>query len=240
MEVEIIPVIDLLDGNVVYAQGGQRSHYQPIESPLCASSRPADIVNALLELYPFTRLYIADLNAIQNQGHNGPIVREIKASHPQLEVWLDGGFRQESELRSWHEMEIACVLGSESLESLDHFLALKALIQGEIILSLDFNSEGFIGPKELLETPSLWPRSVITMTLAHVGSSLGPDLEKLHKTMHVARNGGKTVSRIYAAGGIRNILDIGSLKAIGVAGALVATALHNGRITAEDIATIHC
>lgn len=236
---EIIPVIDLLDGNVVHAQQGQRSQYRPIKSSLCATSRPADIVEALLGLYPFTRLYIADLNAIQNQGNNANIVREIKASQPELEIWLDGGFRQERELKSWQKMDIACVLGSESLESLDHFLAMRANILDGIILSLDFNSDGYIGPAELFATPDLWPRRVILMTLAQVGSNMGPDLEKLKKAVHAASTVNKTIPEIYAAGGIRNMADITSLEAIGIAGALVATALHNGSITSEDIAA-HC
>lgn len=193
-------------------------------------------MKALLKLYPFTRLYIADLNAIQNQGNNSEIVQEIKASHPHLEIWLDSGFRQERELQSWHALGIACVLGSESLESLDHLLALKATSSGKIYLSLDFNSDGYIGPDELLETPDLWPDNVIVMTLAHVGSNLGPDLEKLEKAVRTASGTGKMPPNIYAAGGIRNTADIASLKAIGVAGALVATALHNGSITSEDIA----
>lgn len=239
MEVEIIPVIDLLNGKVVYAQRGQRSHYRPITSPLCATSRPADIVKALLGLYPFTRLYIADLDAIQNQGNNNAIIQEIKVSHPQLEIWLDGGFRQEHELRVWKSMGVACVLGSESLESVDHFLALTSERDG-IVLSLDFNSDGYIGPEGLLDAPELWPHKVIVMTLAQVGSNLGPDLEKLEKAVRAASDKGVTPPSIYAAGGIRNMADMVSLKSIGIAGALVATALHNGSITSEDIAAVQC
>ena len=233
---EIIPVIDLLDGNVVYAQRGQRSHYRPIQSPLCATSRPADIVEALLQLYPFNQLYIADLNAIQSQGDNALIVREIKRSHPQLEIWLDGGFRQEYQLQSWQQMGITCVLGSESLKSLDHFLVMKANLPEEIILSLDFGGNGYVGPEELLSAPTLWPERVILMTLKQVGSNLGPDLEKLERTVQAARTVKKTAPEVYAAGGIRNMADLVSLEAIGVAGALMATALHNGSIASADIA----
>jgi len=229
-------VIDLLDGNVVYALRGQRSHYRPIQSPLCATSRPADIVEALLQLYPFNRLYIADLNAIQNQGDNALIVGEIKKSHPQLEIWLDGGFRQEYQLKTWQQMGITCVLGSESLKSLDHFLVMKANLPEGIILSLDFDSNGYVGPEALLAAPNLWPDRVILMTLEQVGSNLGPDLEKLKRTVQTARTVKKTAPEVYAAGGIRNMADVAGLGAIGVAGALIATALHNGSITSKDIA----
>jgi phosphoribosylformimino-5-aminoimidazole carboxamide ribotide isomerase len=72
------------------------------------------------------------------------------------------------------------------------------------------------------------------MTLAHVGSNLGPDHKKLEKVLRIAGTGKK--ANIYAAGGIRNMADVANLELIGVAGALVATALHNGSITSQDIA----
>ncbi|MGQ0656986.1 MAG: HisA/HisF-related TIM barrel protein [Chromatiales bacterium] len=41
--------------------------------------------------------------------------------------------------------------------------------------------------------------------------------------------------RIYAAGGVRNAGDLAALKAMDVAGALLATALHEGALTAADL-----
>ena len=79
---EIIPVIDLMHGQVVHARMGQRQHYQPIQSLLCSSSTPIDIVNALLELYPFERLYIADLNAIQGKGNHFQTIQALIDEFP--------------------------------------------------------------------------------------------------------------------------------------------------------------
>jgi phosphoribosylformimino-5-aminoimidazole carboxamide ribotide isomerase len=66
--VKLIPVVDLLNGEVVHARKGQRSHYLPLQSSLCQGTQPETVVGALLDLYPFRTLYIADLDAIQRRG----------------------------------------------------------------------------------------------------------------------------------------------------------------------------
>src|SRR6476661_3097092 len=97
---EIIPVIDLMHGQVVHARLGQRQHYQPMQSSLCGSSTPIDIINALLELYPFEQLYIADLAAIQGLSNHFKADQAIQKAFPQLEVWLDSGIANISDLHA--------------------------------------------------------------------------------------------------------------------------------------------
>jgi uncharacterized protein related to proFAR isomerase len=122
------------------------------------------------------------------------------------------------------------VLGSESLNSLRDYERARQQAGPAAPLSLDFRGDRFIGPPDLLEDAALWPDRVIVMTLARVGSGEGPDLARLGSI--IARAGPRTV---YAAGGVRNADDLRALREIGTAGALVATALHSGAITAADI-----
>ena len=44
---------------------------------------------------------------------------------------------------------------------------------------------------------------------------------------------------VFAAGGVRGEDDLARLRAIGVAGVLVATALHDGRLSAAAVARFH-
>jgi phosphoribosylformimino-5-aminoimidazole carboxamide ribotide isomerase len=83
----------------------------------------------------------------------------------------------------------------------------------------------------LLEDTTLWPERIIAMTLARVGSGEGPDLDRIAA---IAAKAGES-RRVYAAGGIRHRADIEAARAAGAAGALVATALHAGTITAGDL-----
>jgi phosphoribosylformimino-5-aminoimidazole carboxamide ribotide isomerase len=96
---------------------------------------------------------------------------------------------------------------------------------------LDFRGDVFQGPPELLARPDLWPPRIIVMTLARVGGGAGPDLERLAAIRRAA--GPRDV---LAAGGVRDRADLDALQAAGAAGALVASALHDGRITGADLA----
>jgi phosphoribosylformimino-5-aminoimidazole carboxamide ribotide isomerase len=71
------------------------------------------------------------------------------------------------------------------------------------------------------------------MTLDRVGSGGGPDVARLKE---IAGRAGSR--RVYAAGGIRNRADLDGIAAAGAAGALVASALHAGKITASDLKEI--
>ncbi|MFM7083553.1 MAG: HisA/HisF-related TIM barrel protein, partial [Hyphomicrobium sp.] len=99
------------------------------------------------------------------------------------------------------------------------------------ILSLDFRGDTFLGPPFLLKEISLWPETIIVMCLERVGCNRGPDLKKIEWVLQQAGS----LKKIYAAGSIRNSEDLFSLKKSGVAGALIATALHDGQIKVGDL-----
>lgn len=234
---EIIPVIDLRKGHVVQARFGDRQYYSPIHSSLCESSEPLAIVQALLELYPFKRLYIADIDAIQKRGNHREVVSEIKIHYPNLEIWLDAGIGCVEDLSAWDNLAVTWVVGSESLRTMRDYMNLMRQferndIEEDHILSLDFTATGYQGPIELLQASAQWPAKVIVMTLGHVGSNLGPDFQLLTKLID-----SKTTHKIYAAGGVRDISDIQQLVESGVSGALVASALHTQKITTTELNT---
>jgi phosphoribosylformimino-5-aminoimidazole carboxamide ribotide isomerase len=252
---EIIPVIDLLNGNVVQARHGDRQHYPPIRSSLCKGSEPLAIVQALLELYPFKQLYIADIDAIQKRGNHRQIISEIRARYPHLQIWLDAGIGSVEDLNAWNGLAVTWVIGSESLHTMDDYTNLMRQCgenhteenygeennseanHGEAnnseedhILSLDFTVAGYQGPAELLSVSAQWPARVIAMTLGHVGSNLGPDFQLLAELVNR-----KAPHKIYAAGGVRHMADIQQLCENGVDGALIASALHTQQINAAEL-----
>lgn len=66
---EIIPVIDLMDGLAVSGKSGNRKEYVPIKSVLCDSSNPIDLITKYKE-NGAKKVYIADLNSIMGTGDN--------------------------------------------------------------------------------------------------------------------------------------------------------------------------
>ena len=229
---EVIPVIDLKDGVVVHARMGMRSAYAPIETALSPTSRPNDVARGLMSIFPFKKFYVADLNAIENKGNNHEALKRLCAEFPQLLFWVDPGISDVHHAERWLEAALGhLVLGSETQR--DSELIRYLYRNNRTILSLDFRGDAFLGPASLLNEAEIWPTNVIVMTLARVGSASGPDMNRL------ATIKSRTANRhVYAAGGVRDADDLALLAQAGIAGALVATSLHNGKLTGTQIARL--
>jgi len=225
---EVIPVIDLRGGLVVHARMGRRELYRPIRTPLARTSRPVDVVDGIISIYPFSTLYIADLDAIEGSGNNQPSILDLKEAFPRVRFWVDSGVGDCETAARWLPLGMDLILGSETQTD----ISTVSYFSGDhrFVLSLDFRGNAFQGPPTLLMHTDCWPARVIVMTLDRVGSQSGPDLERLRAIKAIAKN-----KAIYAAGGVRSADDLWSLASADITGALVASSLHNGQITAADI-----
>jgi len=232
--VDIIPVIDVARGEVVRAIQGQRAAYRPIQTPLSPSSEPGAVARGLRALYPFRKVYVADLDGIEGRGRNTHLVPILSQALPHTEIWIDAGSGSRSAARAVLAAPVATlVVGSESLESVRDWNDISAEAPQRTVLSLDFRGGEFMGPDALLADASLWPSRVIAMTLDRIGSDGGPNIALLETI--VSRAGSR---RVYAAGGIRDRADLDRVKQAGAAGALVASVLHAQKISAGDLKQI--
>lgn len=228
----LIPVIDLLHGEVVHAREGRRAEYAPVQSKLCKGAEPGEVVAALLRLYPFRTLYVADLDAIQHQGSNRAALTSLHERFPGTEFWVDAGIAEAAALEHWIATGLGRpVIGSESLLDADFMSAARGG-HPATILSLDFLGGEFRGPPGLLAHPErYWPQQVLAMNLQRVGSRLGPDFALV---VELARR--VAGCQVYAAGGVRSVEDLEQLAESGASGALIASALHDGRIGTQELA----
>jgi len=229
---EIIPVIDMKGGEVVHARAGKRDDYRPIETPLSPSSTPRDVVAGLLRRFPFRHLYVADLDAIERRGNHDAALAFLAVEQTDLDLWVDNGIHDGATAAAWLDRDLGrLVIGSESQTETGLLRALR--YHPRAALSLDFRGDTFVGPSEILENADIWPERVIVMTLARVGAGQGPDL---HRLADIQRRAPRRL--VYAAGGVRTIVDLRALAEMGIAGALVATALHAGTITSADLQSL--
>lgn len=223
----VIPVLDLRHGRVVRAVKGERASYAPIATPLAKGSGPAAVARGLLDAWPATILYVADLDAIMDGA--APDLRALDAiarACPGIALWVDAGFSDAAGVEAFLASGLGRpVIGSES-QSDAH---LAARLKNRAVLSLDSRGADRLGPEALHDDPALWPRDVIAMTLARVGAGTGPDVSGLSRLRSAAPD-----ARLFAAGGVRGIGDLATLRAAGIAGALVASALHEGLLTRAD------
>jgi len=227
----VIPVIDLLQGQVVRAVRGDRQRYQPIISALCASSEPLTVARILCEHCAARQLYVADLDALQGGVGHVAVVRQLLEALPGIELWLDAGFADVSEAQALCAglgrlaERVVPVFGSESLRSraaLEACFTPKSATQGRGILSLDRRNGERLDVAGCWESPALWPRRVIVMTLERVGAGTGPDVATLRQ---VAARSPQT--QLIGAGGIDSVADLASAREAGASAWLVASALHD-------------
>jgi len=201
----------------------------PIVTPLAATSDPLDVARGLLSVHPFATIYVADLDAIEGRGDNGAALRRVRLGCPGVSLWVDNGIADADAAAHWLDAGIgSLVLGSETQG--DATLVRGLAGDDRVVLSLDYRGSDFQGPTAIVDAPSAWPARVIVMTLARVGSGAGPDVERLAAVRRIAPG-----RRIYAAGGVRDAADLAALARAGIAGALVATALHDGRLGRAEI-----
>ncbi len=224
---KIIPVIDLKNGIVVHARQGQRHNYQAINTPLCSSSKPMDVLKAFLTLSSFDTFYIADLNAIEGQGDNHQSIVELAGQFASIIFWVDAGLQQ-FEKSSQYPYNYLPVIGSEYCRN-DTLARLNAFNK-RFVLSLDYSLTKQLGTQAIFESDRFWPDKIIIMTLARVGSNSGPDIQRLATFCQNYPD-----KQFIAAGGIRDKQDLIDLEKLGVTHALVASALHSGAINTDDI-----
>lgn len=222
----------------MHAKHGLRAHYKPIKTLLSHSSDIFSTVEGLLKLYPFRTIYIADIDAISNTGNHFEQIERLSDQYPHVIWWVDNGVRNvNAHILHAPQANIRAVFGSENIHSVQDYQAVSDAYTNREVLSLDKLDNTDLGAAELHTTGLYWPEDAVCMTLNHVGSKLGPDVVRLKNIMqlNLAR---KKPANIYAAGGVRNIDDLLQLKQLGIAGALVASALHNGEITAQQLSIL--
>jgi HisA/HisF family protein len=227
----IIPAVDLKGGAVVHARGGTRSDYQPIDTPLGSADDPISIARVLVAITGSPVLYVADLDAIEGIGNHFELCRDLASALPRHDLWIDAGFSNVTDCAFWLPLGATLVIGSESLRFVEQWQELRAAFGTSLVLSLDFTAEGSRGPSALFAETAYWPDRLIAMSLDRVGSTGGPDLERLKDV--VERSGSCAV---HAAGGVRSVGDLDAIAATGATGALIASALHQRAIDEKEIA----
>jgi phosphoribosylformimino-5-aminoimidazole carboxamide ribotide isomerase len=236
---KVIPVVDILRGIVVHAIRGRRNEYQPLKSILCASTNPLDVAMSL-KRFGFSELYVADLDAITGGHPNFSLFKRI-ADKTGLELMVDAGVTSLKTAEKVLENQVSkVIIGTETLsstifvaEAVTSFGSEKVMVSldllGDQVLSR-FKPDNVVEPMELLrEFQELGVSQFIVLDLTRVGSREGVNLAFLQEVL------GKVKAKVFVGGGVRDVKDLLELKDLGVFGVLVATALHSGKISLEEL-----
>ncbi len=232
----IVPVLDLKGGVVVHARRGERAAYEPLRSPLVDGSEPVAVARALGAACRTSTLYVADLDALAGEPAD---VATLAALAAVADPWVDAGATTRERAAALAGAGVARnVVGTESLtaDADDESEDAGAGATPRRVLSIDLRDGRLISPRPELAgreavaaaplATALGVREVLVIDLARVGSGTGPPLHAVEQLADVLPG-----VAIYAGGGVRHDADLRALESAGASGALVATALHEGRIT---------
>jgi phosphoribosylformimino-5-aminoimidazole carboxamide ribotide isomerase len=239
--INVVPVFDILDGQVVRGAGGDRSTYRPVKLPVKLPA--ADTTLAIAEhLYEAASqspaCYVADLDALQGGLLQIEPIETI-ASLP-WEVWLDAGIgdvtqydrhRQRIEagvdrwivaLESLRSTTALCQLGDALGE---HGVFSIDLVGGRLRTTIDQWQDASVSEiaEQALDAGFRW---LIVLDVQQVGMRTG---NQLGETLSNIRDSWPQVELI-SGGGIRDRNDLLELQQNGCHHALVATALYDGKI----------
>lgn len=207
-------VIDLMGGRVVRAYRGERERYRSIAefSRIVTTDDPLDVLSVVRP----RRVYVADLDRILGRGDNGKVLREIAS---RWETVADCGFRRAEELEG---LNFTPVLGTETFD-LREIGNVKAFVSLDVFEGKPLSNLG-LNLREIVEYLNSFDLlGVIVLTLDRVGSG-SLDLDTLGKVLDLSEN------PVLAGGGVGSYDDLLKLKDMGCDGALIATAVHLGKV----------
>jgi len=238
---QVIPVIDLQRGSVVRAVRGRRASYRPLKTVFDVASTPAAIAELCVTRLSLSRLYVADLDAIEGASVDWNSLAQVAASGATFMV--DAGLtdtRRAEQLMGWHAWH-ACfdgvIVGLESSRDTDSWADLVRILTVErAIFSLDLRS-GIpvtgcpklvgVAPEEIARRAyQAGFRRVIVLDLAAVGAGEGPITLDLCRAVRERDDWAELIS----GGAVRHAGDLVSLQHAGCDAALVASALYDGRL----------
>ncbi|CAN5444466.1 HisA/HisF family protein [soil metagenome] len=225
MKPRIIPVIDILHGQVVRGVGGRRNEYRPIVSRITDSTEPLTVARAILAATGAREIYVADLDAIVHGRQPSNEVFNVDAK-----VWLDTGAMITQPL----PFNVTPILAGECFipESL---LSLKP----SAIFSIDMMNGVLLGDALNCWLGSdstvincvrrLWDYGIhrfIILDIYEVGERRGLSTLAVCQELKAQF----TEIELITGGGIRNADDLRHAADAGVDAVLISTAIHDGTI----------
>ena len=191
-------------------------------------------------------IYLADLDSIQgfNRTSHRNLIEQL-SSREDIRILLDAGISDAVEARDRLNKGIyKVIIGAETLISRDVLATMPSRIDpNRLIFSLDCRNgkilskcsefKGLPPAEALRQLESSGWREVILLDLARVGSSQGLD-----RSLIIEAKASFPKLSLLVGGGITGPHEISELNSLGVEGALLATALHNGMIGPQNIPSL--
>jgi len=211
---ELILAIDLLHGLVVHGKSGDRSGYLPLTWGASPTAYPVAFISHITPRF----LYIADLDRIEGRGDHDEIVEQC--TRLVACSYVDRGCRSPADLLPTGRLRnvIGTETGGPDLSVYKGGYLSIDIKNGRVVPSGD-------DPIATLARAAEWSfDGCIILNISDVGTSRGLASLALDELRNVY--GG----RLIYGGGVSSEEDLVLLRDAGFDGAILATALHKGRV----------
>ncbi len=188
----------------------------------------------------FNSLYLADLDAILGMSTNFALYQQIE-KRTNLDFMVDAGLAEITRAEKLLKAGVSkIVIGTETLRSLDFVNKAVGMFGGNhVVVSIDLRGGEVMSVSEKIKVMNavvlaqafeeVGVSHIILLDLDRVGTEHGANVEVLKEVLK------KTKVEVLVGGGIRDLQDLEEIKNLGVSGALVATALHNGKLKVDEL-----
>ncbi len=255
----VIPVMDLMIGQVVWAKGGNRDSYRPLESRLTNSSAPLKVAQAIFSQTGCDWLYVADIDSFAGANPSWSVFQSLTDAGFNLMIdanWLLEQRIDEAIDQLTGSQQVKLIISTETIRSIDQFSVFGKLIDAGLtpIFSLDMKGSEIIAsdpqiagltPRELVD--QAWQagvRHLIQLDLTTVGqgaSDSGPcDPSARNERLALIRRITLEFPELIliSGGGMRHDKDCQQILSAGCQHVLVASAIYDARLTPDDIANL--
>ena len=231
-----------MNGIVVRGIAGRRSEYRAVVSRLVASAEPVAVAEAFRTHLGLSELYLADLDAIAGHAPALPTYRALLRLG--FRLWIDAGVRDRRRADLLAAEGAGVVVGLETVAGPDALAEILKIHGDRAVFSLDLRAGVPMGERpqwgsadasEIAERCfDLGVRRLLVLDLARVGVGTGTGTETFCRRLSTAH----PELAVWAGGGVRNAADLHRLRENGVQATLVASALHDGVITALEVTAV--
>ena len=222
IDTDFILAIDLKKGRVVKAFAGFRLNYKPLKIGKLDFSDPYNFIELVLKYFRLTKIYIADLDAIQSFGSNFDLLCKLLKSFPNIDFLIDCGFDYPLTVNNFVKKldkrkikNFSVVLGTEKLKKYN-LRCFKQKVKVHFSLDILNNSDRWVDTFK----KSRFKADIILMFLRNVGGR-GVRI----KNVRAIKKRLPGFNLIYA-GGVKYLRDIKALKNVGVESVIVSTLVH--------------
>jgi len=234
---EVVPAVDVQDGQVVQLVGGERGTGTTYGDPVEAARRWVDAGARTLHLVDLDGAFEGER---RNADAVAGVLRALEDLDRDVDVQLGGGIRTAADARALLDLGIdRVILGTAAVEQPSLVAAISETHPGRVVVSLDAKG-GEVVVSGWTEGTGLDPAEAAARYADRgAGAVLFTDVD-VEGQLEGVRSG--QVERvvdavdvpIVASGGVATLADVRALTDAGAAAVVVGTALYEGAFTLEE------